>query len=214
MPLTPGQLTTLNTAIAANTNQIVCADGVTRAINAITGALQTPDNAFAVANWYNLLPATPFYGYYTGVPIAEIVSAIRWARLTPSDAVTATNFTQISLGCQGYQFNVQLLIGTQPTLDATQHAIIQGFHDSLSAVPSAGAGATQDAGWTTAVAGGVPLPSILSRLSSNIEALLANTTAWGQGGSGASQTPGSTGPATLTFQGTILYEDIQAAWAV
>lgn len=211
--LTPTQLTTLNANLAANTNTILIS-GTAVAINALTAAQKANAAiAQAVAVWYNGLPATAFYGYYTGVPVAAVNGAIRWKRLTPTDAVTAANFTQISLACQGIQFNVQLLLGYLGTIDATQKAIVQGFADTLSAVPSAGAGATQDAGWTSAVSGGLTVPQVLSRLATNAEALLADTTVWGQGGSGASQTPGSTGPANLLFQGSLQGTDIQAAWA-
>lgn len=212
--LTAAQLATLKSAIAANTNTILIS-GVATAINSLTAA-QLNDPAFAQAvcdQWYNLDPSTPFYGYYTGVPVSQLNGAIRWNRLTPSDAVTATNYTQISLACQGCQFNIQLLLGFQQTVDATQRTIVQGFHDSCSAVPSAGAGATQDAGWSSTpnVPGALTIPQVLSRQATNAEVLFAVTTAWGQGGSGASQTPGSTGPATLTFQGALSGIDITAA---
>lgn len=56
--------------------------------------------------------------------------------------------------------------------------------------------------------------AVLSRLTTNAEALLADVSVWGQGGSGASQTPGATRPAMLVFDGSLsgIDIDIQAGW--
>ena len=204
--LTPAQQTALAADIQANTNTTLY-DGVATQIKNVP---HNSDGADAVQVWYNQQAAGPFYAYYTGVPIHAVQGAIRWKRLTPSDAISVSNFQQQALACQGIQFNIQLLIGTQTSLDATQQPVVQGFSDALSAVPSAANGVAQDAGWTTAVGTGLTLPQVLSRTTTNIEKLLANTTAWGQGGSGASQTPGATGPATLVFQGNIQDSDISS----
>lgn len=207
MPLTPAQLTTLKNNIAANTNTILI-NGVPTAINSID--LTNPSFAQAICDqWYNLNPATAFYAYFTGVTGAALQGAVWWKHLNPTDAPSSTN-AAIFIACNMCQ-SFALAMVTQASIDATQKSIVQGFADNLSAVPSAGNGATRDAGWTTSVSGAPTVPQVLSRLATNAEVLFANTTAWGQGGSGASQTPGATGPATLTFQGSLSGVDITAA---
>lgn len=212
--LTPAQQTALLADIGNNTNQVSVDGGTLTAISAVPHSV---DASFAVAAWYNLQPGTAFYAYYNGVPVHSIIGSIRWKRLTPSDAISVANYLQQSSACQGIQFNIQLLLGFQSTLDATQNSVVQGFSDALSAVPSGTNGAVQDAGWTSEASGDVTqptLPQVLSRLATNVEKLFANTAAWGQGGSGNSQTPGATGPATLIFQGTLQPTDVQTAWGI
>lgn len=80
MPLTPGQLTTLRTHIAANTNLI---GGV--AINALPNG---PDENFAIAAWYNGTAlagdAQPFGNalnlWKPVVTIQELNTAINWSQ--------------------------------------------------------------------------------------------------------------------------------------
>jgi hypothetical protein len=217
MPATPNltsaQAATLAADIAANTNTVTYDLGAGPQTVQIKNTINIGVTADVIAAWYNLLTVAAFYGYFNNVPLHSIIGSIRWKRLTPSDAISVANYLQQSSACQGIQFNIQLMLGFQTTLDATQRTVVQGFADALSAVPSGVAGAVQDAGWASAVAGGLMLPQVLSRLATNVEKLLADTTAWGQGGNGASQTPGATGPAMLTFQlpGGIIGQDVYTA---
>jgi hypothetical protein len=74
MPLTPDQLTTLGAHIAANANTI---GGV-----AISELPHTPDNAVAVAEWYNLTAAPAFVVWRTFVTWDEIMlNGMDWARV-------------------------------------------------------------------------------------------------------------------------------------
>lgn len=69
MPLTPAQLQTFKTHLAANTNT-VSINGTPTAINAVP---HTTDNAFAVAAWYNLVASPDFWVWRTSVTKAEFV---------------------------------------------------------------------------------------------------------------------------------------------
>lgn len=78
MQLTTTQLLVLKNHIAANANTVLVG-GVPTAISAVP---HTPDNAVAVANWYNL-PAVPDYRVYrTAVPMKEIMlNGFDWTRV-------------------------------------------------------------------------------------------------------------------------------------
>lgn len=202
--LTSAQLQVLKANLTTNTNTVLI-NGIPTAINVVPHGAQ---NAQTIADWYNLIATTPFFGFYSNVPVAGVIGAIKWKRLTPTDAIpvdTPLNnaiWQSRALACQGFQFNVQLMIGFQSVIDATQKQIVQGFNDSLSAVPSGAGGATVDAGWLASNNG---VQGVLCRLSSNAVVLFADTSA----GNGSSNTT----PATLVFQGNLSGNDIINAWA-
>lgn len=209
MPLTPAQITALAADIAANTATAPGTQG------AIKDLAHTHDNAFAVALWYNLTASPSFFGYYSTVPIAAVRGAIQWKKLTPADAIPTTPALTVQVWqarndmCQTLQFNLELIMGTQPdgSLDATPNRIVQGFNDALSAVPSGASGVSQDAGW--AIPNGVQ--SVLNRKGTNAEKLFADTT----NGSGANNTGTTTGPASFgPFEGAIQPSDINGIWGI
>jgi hypothetical protein len=89
MPLTPAQLSTLKTHLLANTNTI---GGV--AINSLP---PTPDNFFAIADWYNGVAlagdnqpfSAPLTVWNPNVTIDQLTAAINWGQ-DPAGADTPT----------------------------------------------------------------------------------------------------------------------------
>jgi hypothetical protein len=78
MNLTPAQLQTLATDLADNVNTVLVA-GVPTAINAVA---HSPDNAVAVAAWYNLAAVPSFRVYRSAVPMKEIMlNGFDWTRV-------------------------------------------------------------------------------------------------------------------------------------
>jgi hypothetical protein len=212
MPLPASDYAALQASIAANTNQVTFINDlnnqVTEAINVINVADGNGCNA--IAAYYNGFPATPFYGNYNNVPIALIADAVRWARFYPSDAVTASNYTQIILACNQMLTQLQDILSTATAnggfFDATQKLLVNGLKAATDAVPSAGAGATQDAGWLTAPsspAGSLTIQQTICRLATIVEQLFADT----------SLANGSTNllAATLIWEGPITGQDVQNA---
>jgi len=156
----------------------------------------------AVAACLNVvLPA--FWVYRTDIPVAEVFDAIIWANLTPSDFVptdTALNnaiYQSRQLVCQTKQMNLQTLVMGQAVLDGSKANIRSGLSDALTNIPSGASGALRSAGWTTV------RDTVLARAATRAEKLYAT------GGNGS--TPALA--ATLTFEGAITAQDIQAARA-
>ena len=207
MPLTPAQLAALKANIAANTAQV---GGV--AINALP---QTPDNAFAVAAWYNLEAAGPFV-VWRDLPMEDVLNLVTFANMTPLDAVpsvtslpanptaaqNATYNNQVAALhiwngranlCQSKQFNLQNLTLGRSTAPMRRSVYRAGLQDCLTNIPSGAAGATLAANWV-GVRDGAKFNA------TNAEKVFAT---------GAGTTAA---PADLSFEGAITGDEVQAAW--
>jgi len=140
---------------------------------------------------------TNFVVWQTQASVLDIFDAINWANLTPSDIPDGTNaWLCRSLACQGKQFNLQTILSSRTTINASKANIRAGLQDALTSIPSGIGGANKNAGWTN-------VNLIMQRNASLIEQILATGT-------------GTTAnPATLVFEGLIYYTDINnvMGWA-
>lgn len=187
MILTAAQQQTLKTDISAN--------GDTNALkNASNGDVQ-------IAALYNALAVADFFVYRSNVPVQDIYDQITWANLTPVDPVptdTALNaaiWQARSLACQGKQFNVQIILQGQNTINAAKINVRAGLQDALTNVPSGAGGALISGGWV-----GVR-DNALARKALRIEKLFATV-----GGAFDGTTAAKSG--TLVFEGTVSAQQI------
>src|SRR4051812_20994559 len=106
MNLTSAQLATLKADIQADPT-----------LNAMP---RTPDGYFDIAAAYNVVTAN-FFVYRTNVPVQDIYDQIVWANLTPADAPDGTQlWLNRAMQCQGKQFNVQIILQGQTTINAAK----------------------------------------------------------------------------------------------
>lgn len=210
MSLTAAQITALAADIATNT---ATAPGTSGQISALA---HTADNAFAVAAWYNLFPATDFFGNYASVPMSAIKSAIKFKNYTPTDAVPASgSTTQItndllnhvgrSLFAQTFQLSLNNLFITGTSFDATNANLVSALKDATNSnMPTGASGANQTGGWS----GATGVQTVLCRKGTNAEKLLATITAGT--GTGADNTHA----AVFTFEGQVNVADIEGIWGI
>ena len=219
--MTPAQLQTLKTDLAANTNTVLI-NGVATPINTITGAAQTVGAAYAVANWYNQNTNPAYYVVCTNADVTAIKNQINLAKYTPNPAPTSSNGAQASAAAAYAQvklWNLDRLIGPpNSTFDATRNQNVKSLNDAVTNLPcGAGFANIADAGWGSTPTTGIW--SLLSRVCLNIEKLFAS--AAGQAASslvpllydGTSAQGAQGNPSVMTFEGTISETDIQQAWA-
>lgn len=154
----------------------------------------TSDGAFAIAAVLNG-PAVPaFRVWQTAVPVADVFDNVVWANFTPADAPDNTvAYSNRSLACQGKQFNLQTLLVGRETINAAKTSIRLGIQDATQQLPSGAGGATRTGGWPA-------IQPILSRDATRAEKLFAT------GGAGTTASP-----STMTFEGQLDYQDVQAA---
>lgn len=188
MDLTPAQIAALKTHIAANTATVLINDSP-MPINQVPAS---PDNAQAVADWYNLVAAGPFI-VWRDLPIDTVLGLITYASMTPVDAPDGTQlWANRSLACQGKQFNLQnLTIGrtTAPMRRTNYRAAMQ---DCLTQIPAGASGALIAANW-------VGVRDAAKFSATNAEKLFATGT-------------GSTAaPADLVFEGDVSGPDVLKA---
>lgn len=183
MQLTPAQLTTLKSAINAETNPAFVA---MRQANAEQG----------MEKFYNA--ASTFIVWRSSVPIDEITDAIDWAKMTPAQAIPTTGSDAQLLwlarasACQGKQFNLQnLLIGKQ-AIAASRPNIRAALQDCLTALPSTAQGGNQQAGWAA-------VQTVMQRACTVAERIFAT-------GAGTVGNPGQLG-----VEGTVSAQDISDA---
>jgi hypothetical protein len=126
--------------------------------------------------YYNLaqalsVEASPaFWVWSTTADVQLIRAAIAWANLTPTDVPDGTTiWGNRSLQCQGKQFNLQMIIPIDGTLNASDVNVRNGLQDALQNVRSGVAGASQDGGW-------VAVRNVLARKARYIEKILSDTT--------------------------------------
>jgi hypothetical protein len=190
MNLTTAQLQTIKTDIAANSD-----------LNAFPN---TDDGNFAIAALYNALAAVAFFVYRTNIPVQDIFDQITWANLTPSDAPAATfdaagmAWQNRALACQAKQFNVQLLLQGQSTVNAAKANVRAGLQDALTNVPSGASGALVSGGWV-----GVR-DNALARKATRLEKLFATTGVNHDGSTAAAA-------ATMVVEGAIAGSDVSNA---
>jgi len=145
-----------------------------------------------------------FFVYRTEIPVSEMFDAIIWANFTPSDAVptdTSLNndiYQSRQIACQTKQMNLQTMLMGQASINGAKANIRAGLSDALTGIPSGAGGATRSAGWTNV------RDTVLARAATRAEKLYAT------GGNGATAATA----ATLTFEGALTPQDIQAARAV
>jgi hypothetical protein len=218
MSLSPAQLTALSNDIDANSNQI---GGV-----AISALPHTPDNAFAVAAWYNQTASGPYRVWNTQVELKSIRSLVNLANFTPSDSAPNSGGTQQitndqllyqnrALVCQLKQANAIFLVSGEGSIDVSPLQLRQSFNDCLTLIPSGASGANQNAGWGTSAAPGA-VRLAMQRSALNVEKLfaVASTAAPNAGNVGADPRGGTTNPDTLVYVGGISDADVRACWGI
>lgn len=186
--MTPGQLTVLKAAIAAETDPVF----VDHRANG---------NNSGMSIWF-AQPVNPaFYVWKSSVNTDDVFDAINWALLTPADVPSAADSvqlieTQINRGlvCQTKQINLQILLQGRQTINATKLRVRQALTDSLQNVPSGASGAAQDAGWAQ-------VKATMYRPVNRGEKIFAT-------GTGTTGVPGLAG-----WEGNVSRDDILAALA-
>lgn len=152
-------------------------------------ALIEAGNDPALADWFNT--PTSNYIWRTSVPTDEVLDAITWAYLTPSDPPDGTAaYTNRALLCQAKQINLQIMLQGRERVSGAKATIRAGLSDALLKVPSGASGAEQSAGWAA-------VKGVLSRFATRAEAALA---------------PNGTqaAPATPVFDGMLSWADMPA----
>jgi hypothetical protein len=133
MPLTPAQLSTLKTHIAANTNQVLYG-GVLTNINAVPN---NSDGNLAIADWYNLTASPDFWVWRTSVEKKEVTTQVSVDGTTFTWA--GNGFISRSVGeleCWNQLFNSSL------TCNPSLPNVRQAFTDIFSGTGNAAANRT------------------------------------------------------------------------
>lgn len=196
MALSSSQLQALKNDIASNANQI---NGT--AINAMPS---NDDANFAIAAWYSGIASPDFFVFRSNVTTSEIFDQVTWANYTPADSPdTTVQWSNRSLACQGKQFNLQILLQGQPSVNAGKINLRAGLNDATTNLPSGASGASRSGGWAGIL-------TILRRQAKNIERLFAVQTS-GVGTNGADPLGASTNPALPVFEGSIGFQDVAQA---
>lgn len=182
MALTSAQLTTLKAFINGDAN-----------IN--TQPLNT-NGAIVIAAYMNTLTSPNFFVYRTNIPVQEIYDQITWANLTPVDAPDLTQqWANRSLACQGKQFNLQIILQGQGSINAAKSNVRAGLQDALTNVPSGATGSLLSAGWVSV------RDNALARLATRGEKLFAT------GGNGSTAALAG----TMVIEGNLSVDDVEAA---
>jgi hypothetical protein len=174
MNLTPAQLQTLKTNIAANTAEVNY-QGVPTAINALPN---NDDANFAIAAWYNLAANPSFWAWRTSVAKGEFVNSVGPEGTTFN--WTGNGFITRSVGEQTAWR--EIFNGTN-TVNPSLANVRQAFADIFSGTGNAAANRTH-------------LLSIGRRLTTNAEKLFAS----GTGSTGSPATMSTTAEGSLSYQ--------------
>lgn len=200
--LTPTQQTALLADIAANT---ATAPGTAGQIKDLA---HTPDNAFAVAAWYNLFPASDYFVWHSVADAFAIFNNVLFANYTPNDAAAETLIDgNRAMRCQIKQGNIALLLQGRTVFDATKTNLRSALNDATTNLPSGAGGASRSGGWS-----GI-LP-ILSRKARNAEKLFATDDGAGIGNTITDPRGANTNPDSPGYEGTISDADVRAAWGI
>lgn len=159
------------------------------------------DGAFEIARLYNL-PASPAFNVWrTDAPVDAILDAVNWSQYTPTDAADNTaTYTNRMLAIQTKQMNLQNMVLGRTTINAAKVNIRAGLRDAVIAVPAGAGGASVSPGG----ASGANVLTACVRPATRIEKLLATA-------SQGSDTTGSTTARVMGFEGSVSYQDIEAA---
>lgn len=183
MSLTTTQLTALRDAIAADPTW--------------SAFPNSGDGNYDLARALNVEANPTFWVWSTHSDVGAIRAAVVWANLTPADVPDGTQaWMNRSLQCQGKQFNLQMIIPFQGTLNASDANLRTGLQDALQGVRSGAGGAPQDAGWAA-------VRNALARKARYGEKILADV----RGGNGGTRA----NSATMVFEGYLTDVDIAAA---
>lgn len=184
--MTPAQLQTLKAAIIAD--------------QVLSAFPNNSDGAFAIAAAINA-PAEPAVNVWrSDAPVADISDAINWLAYTPVDAIDDTNIYQNRLlSIQTKQMNLQLMLQGRESVNANKANIRAGLRDAVVSVPAGVNGAMVSPGG----ASGANVLNACVRNALRVEAILA----------GANATTGTVTAKLLGFEGTVTYQDIEAARA-
>jgi hypothetical protein len=184
--LTPAQLTTLKAAILADP--------------ALNAQPNNSDGAFAIAAALNVVASPQVLLWRTDAKVADIIDAINWAQYTPNDAADGTaTFTNRILAIQTKQMNLQLMLQGRETLNANKPNIRLGLRDAVTSIPSGAGGAGVNPGGSN----GTSVLNNCIRPALRIEAILV----------GADATTGAVTAKLIGFEGTVSYQDVEAARA-
>lgn len=182
--LTAQQLQTIKADIAANADMNTLPDN--------------SDGAFEIARLYNLPSTTDVWR--TDAPTKAIFDAINWSAYTPTDAPdTSALYTNRILSIQTKQMNLQNMLQGRETIDASKANIRAGLRDAVIALPSGTGGAAVTAGG----ASGATVLAACIRKATRLEKLLSS----------GPVTTGSTSANLMGFEGSVSYQDIEAAKA-
>lgn len=185
MILTAAQLATLKSTILA--------DGTLSVIP------RTSDGYAQIADAFNVID-NAFFVYRTNVPVLDIFDQITWANFTPpiADPIDATaTYLNRCVACQGKQFNIQIILQGQSTINASKANVRAGLQDALTNVPGGVAGALISAGWVSV------RDNALARKATRAEKLFAT------GGNGTTAALA----ATMQAEGAMIGANIEAAFA-
>jgi hypothetical protein len=162
MPLTPGQLNTLKTAILAETDPTFV-------------GYRTEGSTGLMAQWFNQLasPAHPVWA--TGVDINAILDAIDFSQYTPNttplDATAAISTARL-LSIQTKQMNLQNMTIGRDRLNCSRDRVREGLLDAVIDIPSGANGALRSA----AGSGGIRVVNSMIRAATRGEKIFATTT--------------------------------------
>lgn len=149
------------------------------------------DSSFAIAAAYNTVGT--FVVWKSSTSAADIFDQIVWANMTPADTPDTTQiWLNRNMQCQSKQLNLQTMLVGRDQVNSGKANVRTGLQDALTNVPSGAAGALQSAGWTN-------VRLTMQRNATRAEKLFATGTG----------TQGS--PAVLVFEGSLSYQDIDAA---
>lgn len=190
MNLTLAQLQTLKANMAANNNTIVIG-GSTIAIKDVA---QTPDNAQAVADWYNLVGSPDYWVWRTTIFESEIT------RTTTPDS-TVWSWTIYIARTQGERDAwTRLFMGGGSGMNPSLTNVRQGLADIFSGAP----GAAQR----------THLLAVSRRKSTNAEKLygVVATGPGNDGGTRGTTTNPDNLPTGFGDLNTVTFQNVQAAW--
>lgn len=158
------------------------------------------DGAFDIAAAYNLIASPAFPVWATNASVAAVYDAIDWDKFTPIDAPDNTaTYTNRLLAIQTKQMNLQNMLTGRDRIDASKARTRVGLRDAVIQLPAGAGGAMVTAGGTS----GANVLNALTRNATRAEKLLATPNV----------TTGTVTAGILNFEGSLSYQDIEAARA-
>ena len=184
MALTPAQLTTLKNDIIANNNQI---GGI-----AIKDMPHSADNAAAISDWYNLLASPDYWVWDTAVTRARIYNQVGstgttwdWTFYKNQSVPEQNAWTQMFMGDQANFSLLNLRVG-------------------ISKIFTSGSSVNRDHAFAVGRRQAKRVEKVFAIAVSNPPVSSGNTAADPRGA--------TTNPDVMGFDGSLSYQDVQAAW--